>query len=253
MEGKIVTPNGNPPLFVGAKLFRNLDFQFDKSLMKESSIRKIRTDIILREVTGGYALEFIDESGVNVKQSFDWEHSDAKTPQYDNIRHQLSKLGTTPFRAGSIVLMLSGNRFIPSSVLSDWRRTLVNLSLNAHKISYQRDYRRQSNDMNRCDGLLPLHFDYSANVSNAVARDFYYKDCGVRKVDDAFEIHEPPGSVLMTCKYCLRHALGACLKDGTRKLAEPLMLRIANGEKFRLGFDCKNCQMRVYATDGHFQ
>ena len=53
---------------------------------------------------------------------------------------------------------------------------------------------------------------------------------------------------LMTCRFCLRHAWGQCLKerhDGNEKWQEPLYLVLGDGRRFRLGFDCKKCEMTV--------
>ena len=50
----------------------------------------------------------------------------------------------------------------------------------------------------------------------------------------------------MTCRHCLRFALGYCTRDG-RKLPfrEPLSLRLSDGRTFPLRFDCKACEMQV--------
>ena len=49
----------------------------------------------------------------------------ARTPQLENLKNQLSKLGNTPFEAESVEIVLSDNWFIPSSELSDLRRRAV--------------------------------------------------------------------------------------------------------------------------------
>jgi putative protease len=56
----------------------------------------------------------------------------------------------------------------------------------------------------------------------------------------------------MQCRHCLRYALGCCVKHGGRRpeWKEPLSLRLGDGRMFRLEFDCKQCQMNVYAADG---
>ncbi len=58
-------------------------------------------------------------------------------------------------------------------------------------------------------------------------------------------------SPLMRCRYCLRHELGFCVKRGGRKPTwrEPLTLRLADGRRFPLHFDCKNCQMLVLSEE----
>ena len=53
---------------------------------------------------------------------------------------------------------------------------------------------------------------------------------------------------LMTCRYCLRYAMGHCVKRGGKQPAwkEPLFLEAADGRQVRLVFDCAKCQMEVY-------
>ena len=51
---------------------------------------------------------------------------------------------------------------------------------------------------------------------------------------------------LMTCRHCLRHALGYCTREGKRlPYREPLSLRLADGRTFPLRFDCARCEMQV--------
>jgi len=47
----------------------------------------------------------------------------------------------------------------------------------------------------------------------------------------------------------LRYSLGFCVKNGGKKpqWQEPLSLRLSDGRIFRIEFDCKNCQMNIYA------
>ena len=53
----------------------------------------------------------------------------------------------------------------------------------------------------------------------------------------------------MQCRHCLRYALGYCVKHGgcAPQWKEPLFLRLGDGRRFRLEFDCRHCQMNVYA------
>ena len=51
---------------------------------------------------------------------------------------------------------------------------------------------------------------------------------------------------LMTCKYCLLFELGHCRKTNPYpKDKEPRYLRLRNGQKLALRFDCKRCEMLV--------
>ena len=68
---------------------------------------------------------------------------------------------------------------------------------------------------------------------------------------DAFEVRQPAERLIMQCRHCLRFALGRCVKHGGRKpeWKEPLSLRLGDGRQFRLEFDCRHCQMNIYADE----
>lgn len=51
---------------------------------------------------------------------------------------------------------------------------------------------------------------------------------------------------LMTCRYCLLHELGHCRKQNPYPAdKEPRYLRLQNGTKVELHFDCRLCQMTI--------
>jgi putative protease len=51
---------------------------------------------------------------------------------------------------------------------------------------------------------------------------------------------------LMTCRYCLLFELGHCRKTNPYpRDKEPRYLRLRNGKKLLLKFDCKRCEMTV--------
>ena len=110
------------------------------------------------------------------------------------------------------------------------------------------------------DELLPTprsyqRFGYMYNVANKAARDFYEAQ-GLSDVADAFELgvsSNDAGSkrqdslMLMQCRHCIRFSLGYCVRRGGRqpRWHEPLFLRLGDGRRFRLEFDCAECQMKV--------
>ena len=82
---------------------------------------------------------------------------------------------------------------------------------------------------------------------NAQARTFYH-DHGVKTIDDAFELAQPDGSTIMFCRHCIKYALGICARRGIKgnlQVKEPLWLRLSDGRRFELRFDCAKCQMEV--------
>lgn len=84
---------------------------------------------------------------------------------------------------------------------------------------------------------------YKDDVTNSLSRDFYY-DRGAKSVEEAFELTHRKKAELMRTKYCIRYELGLCpIHQGAKNTGELFLLN--NGRRFRLGFDCKACEMTV--------
>lgn len=231
-------------LKIGTVLHRSADFALEKQLTRPSAVRTLSARLTLRETATGYALDMEDESGLSVTETFTAEKETARTPQEEAQRRTLSKLGDTPFQAIQVEIDTAGPRFIPASVLTAWRRAVVEALLRCHRLAYHAD-RPGKRDDRRIAALLPETIDYTGNVANERARRFYLRH-GVKFVEPAFELDPPKGgTVLMTCRHCIRFALGICLKKGGAKVAEPLSLRSRDGRVFPLQFDCRRCEMRV--------
>ena len=64
-----------------------------------------------------------------------------------------------------------------------------------------------------------------------------------------FEKVSADNAVLMFCKHCLRYSMGWCPSwhKVRSPYKEPYYLVSSDNRRFRLEFDCKNCQMKVYA------
>lgn len=244
-DGEDIFPAEMPALKPGTAVFRNYDHEFSKILSRESAVRRIVVAVRLSETPDGYALEMCAENGQRAMLSFDAEKTDARTPQRDNIVRQLSRLGDTIFEAAAVKVDVAGERFIPSSRLSEWRRACAERLAAALLDEYRREVRRPAQPV---PSVLPEQLDYTANVANAVATEVYH-EWGVKKVAPAFEVSPPADAVLMSCRHCLRHAFGVCPARRRASLPwkEPLSLRLPDGREFPLRFDCKLCQMNVHA------
>ena len=93
-------------------------------------------------------------------------------------------------------------------------------------------------------------YPYMYNIANEAARMFYVRQ-GLKTITDAFEISKVSHPMVMQCKHCLRYALGGCVKRGGERLPwkEPWYLSMPNGKKFRLQFQCNECQMNIIADE----
>ena len=222
----------------GLALYRNFDQDFERQLSRPTAERKIPIIMHLSATSNGFCLS---ADGVSV--SLACEHQTAQKPQQDNISRQLSKLGGTIYECSEVVFDDSFNFFVPNSVLSELRRQLVE-ALDHRNSSSDYSCHATNYHENRSHDVIPQYaYPYLYNIANHLSRDFYHADAIT-----AYELKGGNGP-LMQCRHCLRYALGYCVKHGGQRPTwkEPLSLRLADGRTFRLEFDCKHCQMNVYA------
>ena len=245
VENNKLFPQDMPRLKPKTRLYRNFDQEFEKLMQKKSAERKMAVDICLTENNFGFTLSLTDEDDNSVSLTLQRAKEPARTPQTDNLRNQLGKLGNTPFEAKDIKIDLSDNWFIPSSELSELRRNAVEKLLEVRRINYRREVFR----MKETKSKFPVStLTYLGNVMNSYAAEFY-KNHGVLKVMPAFEKEQPKDAVLMFCKHCIRYSMGWCpVHHKVRSpFREPYYLVSSDGRRFRLEFDCKQCQMKVLA------
>ena len=247
VENNKLFPQDMPRLKPKTRLYRNFDQEFEKLMQKKSAERKMAVDICLTENNFGFTLSLTDEDDNSVSLTLQRAKEPARTPQTDNLRNQLGKLGNTPFEAKDIKIDLSDNWFIPSSELSELRRNAVEKLLEVRRINYHREVFR----MKETKSKFPVStLTYLGNVMNSSAAEFY-KNHGVLKVMPAFEKEQPKDAVLMFCKHCIRYSMGWCpVHHKVRSpFREPYYLVSSDGRRFRLEFDCKQCQMKVLADN----
>lgn len=245
VENNKLFPQEMPRIKPKTVLYRNFDQEFDRIMQKKSAERKLTVDVSLAENNFGFTLTICDEDGNSVSMALSKNKELARTPQHDNLINQLGKLGNTPFVPRNIEVDLSENWFIPSSELAELRRATVEKLLALRRINYHRELWR----MPETEHPYPQkELTYLGNVMNKEAAAFYQKH-GVERIAPAFEVEHPEGAALMFCKHCLRYSMGWCPVHHKVKspYREPYYLVSGDGKKFRLQFDCKNCQMKVYS------
>lgn len=249
VEGNKLFPAGNVACIrPRTPLFRNLDQEFERALARKSAERKIGVRLRLEENAFGFSLTAVDEDDNRVTLAFGYAKERARTPQVENLRTQLAKLGGTPYELTEPAdIALTEEWFVPSSVVADWRRQVVERLTAARRINYRRELAvwRPTHH-----AYLATTLTYLGNVMNDEARRFYL-DHGVKVVAPAYEKQPADGAVLMFCRHCLRYSMGWCPvhQKGRSPYREPYYLASSDGRRFRLEFDCKNCQMKVLANE----
>ena len=148
VDGNKLYPAGEVPrIKPRTRLYRNFDQEFERILTRKSSERKIGVCWELADTSFGFSLTAADENDNRVTLSFPYPKEPARTPQADNLRSQLAKLGNTPFEvaghlseeASGIRLNLSENWFLPASVVADWRRQVIDRLIVARRVTYRRE------------------------------------------------------------------------------------------------------------------
>ena len=226
IEGDWIYPNNQYPLpnspegvqlpKVGTTLFRNLDNEFLRSLHAE---RRMPINIRFEAVAEGYRLTIGEKTAVFVA-----DHQPATNPEraLQTITQQLSKLGDTDFVAHDIQVFAYEQPcsdtfpyFIPTSQLNQWRRDLIASNSEA--------------------------FYSAASCSSPCERPVAKRPVGLRP---SYSLSKASSPSLMTCKYCILYELGHCRKINPMA-NEPRYLRLQNGTRLALEFDCRNCEMRI--------
>lgn len=245
VEGNKLYPQEMPRIKPRTVLYRNFDQEFEKILARRSSERKMTVAIRLADTAFGFALTLTDEDDNRVTLSLPRAKEQARTLQEENLKTQLAKLGNTPFEAERVDIDFTENWFLPASVLADFRRQAIEKLIAARRINY----RRELAVLRPTTHAFPqTTLTYLGNVMNARAASFYAGH-GVASIAPAFEQTPVEKAVLMFCKHCLRYSMGWCPVHQRERspYREPYYLVSTDGKRFRLEFDCRNCQMKVSA------
>ncbi|MBR5241061.1 MAG: DUF3656 domain-containing protein, partial [Muribaculaceae bacterium] len=241
VEGNKLFPSSMPNIKRGDVIYRNSDIKFSKLLSSPTAERKIPIATKLAYSNRLLTLQIIDDKGNKVVISENTvEFELAKNNQKSNQETQLSKLGNTPFECTRIDVSETENLFIPSSMLTNMRRSAIEELIKLRIKNHPRP--EKGVDLRPKYHQSELSFD--ANISNTKAAKFY-KEHGVEKFSQAYELTPVDDAHLMTTIHCIRRGFDKCLKtkEGTA-WKEPLFL-VSDKTKLRLHFNCKECKMII--------
>ncbi len=235
VEGNRLIPQVIPEdLKKGTMLFRNHDEAFTKLLQGKTAERKLEMTMSLEVSSLKLSLVMVAAQGKSSINSHtrstdfisETPFEEAAKPQTENIKRNLAKLGNTPFSCHDIEIVWTDGKeyFVPASIITKLRQTAVTEKLE------QMENRHLANAVRR----KPIEVDSEVvqTLMEAVSE---------QSMD---RIKNGP---LMECRHCIRYALGYCPKTTTERpqWQEPLSLKMGDGRRFRLQFDCKKCQMNV--------
>ena len=222
-------------LKIGDKIYKNLDYKYQKYAQNTLVQRKI--PIFVNAFFDNKKITFIAVSDKNKAEiTINNDFEPAKNDQTENIKKQFAKSGDTVFIVENIDIKGIAP-FIPVSKLNELRRELFEKLkeniLNNYKF------------IRRCLKFSPLPFpknienDYRLNITNKNA-SAVYENCGLQEPQKGYEVSAHiKNAVLMRTKNCMKKLAGVCKSD------KKLYLQDSFGNKYPLKFDCKNCVMEI--------
>ncbi|MDD2436562.1 MAG: U32 family peptidase [Massilibacteroides sp.] len=248
VEENRIFPLEMPSLKPKMLLFRNYDHTFEQGMNKPTADRKLKVRILFTENVFGFTLSMTDETGAGATVTEPFQKTLAKKKQDENIRVQLSRLGSTLFEATAIEISLKNDWFVPSSLLAGMRRKVVEKLLINRTIRYEREISWRNRPL-EARPFPERQLTYLGNVLNPKATSFY-RVCGVQTIEPALEAVPRKDVPLMFTKHCLRYSMGWCpvWQKVKSPYKEPYFLRY-KGLRLRLQFDCKACQMLVFVDE----
>ena len=245
VEGNRIFPQTMPPVESGDELYRNYDCDFERQLLRSDVSRRLKIKLSFSENSAGFVLRAVDEAGFETFVEKSFVKDVARSPQRENILSQLKKWGNTPFEVDDVVVELKDEWFVPSSLLSDMRRSLCEKMLHDKQLqTHEEKFIKTGSSVPYISKTL----DYRGNIANGYARKFYLEH-GVKEIAPAYELAPVENATVMFCKHCIKYSMGWCSKNGkTSPYKEPFYIVSGDGRRFRLRFDCKECIMHVVAV-----
>lgn len=242
--GVWVYPNNMPAVSRGTKIFRNSDAEFEKKLKNSATKRRIA----LKLKVYSNKIEALDEDMVSAVVEF---HSSVEAKNRESFRkvfrEQLEKCGNSDYYIEQIYFENDAAfGFLRVSEINALRRELFEKITKLRLKKYEK-LRTARKKKKITPAAFPLkNNDYRLNIHNNSAYEFY-EECGVKPFEYSYETKKVCSAELMRTKHCLRRAFNMCIKNKTKpadKIRE-LFLLDEKGRKFRLEFDCKNCEMII--------
>ena len=241
VEGERVQLNRYDGVAVGVELFRNYNRLFSQAVERSRVKRTISADLLLQFSNEQITLTATDECGISATATIAQASEEArdKIKGEEALRRQLMRSGDTMFEVRDI--KISEVRFAPMSAIGALRREVLEL-LERERLA---QFKKEENLAEKRYAEYPAErLTPQDNVTNRLAREFF-TECGVKEIAEGLDCRATTsGEEVMVSDYCIRREIGECLLERPRLKGDLFLIR--GTKKYRLCFDCKRCQMRVF-------
>ena len=243
VEGDRVQLNRYDGVAVGVELFRNYNRLFSQAVERSRVKRTIEVDLNLQFEQDKITLTATDETGCegSATTPYTFEEVRDRAKGEEALRRQLSRSGDTIFEVRDITIENLG--FAPMSVVGALRREVFEL------LEKERKYRFSIREKERFIEKQYVKYPTTSltpqdNVTNRLAREFY-ADHGVAEIAEGLDCRtSTAGEQVIISDYCIRREIGECLLERPRLKGDLYLVR--GTKKYRLSFDCKKCQMKIF-------
>ena len=277
-SGNTIRCKAIPELFVGARIFRNIDIAFEKEIEKNPCKREITVTVILdcrKAGVIGVSARSEDSREVSFEIESSGQIAENRGRMEGMFASQIEKsAGHYQFHLAEL-LANDELPFMSASALNGIRRAI------AEELDKQACIKKDI--LHRQPGRNPLmhkspdgvsfnpppfnEVTYKQNVANKLSAHIYkeaganiseqtFENSQAHETAKAYELTHCPDAELMRTKYCIRYELGICpihQKSLASSLPKPLrdikastpLFLLNNGQKFALHFDCRNCEMTL--------
>ena len=241
IEGDRVQLNRYDGVAVGVELFRNYNRLFSQAVERSRVKRTISADLLLQFSKENITLTATDESGVSATTTIAQPSEEArdKAKGEEALRRQLMRSGDTIFEVRNVEI--SEVRFAPMSVIGALRREVFEL-LEKKRLA---QHEKSADVAKNRDVKYPsAHLTPQDNVTNRLARQLY-TDCDVEEIAEGLDCRtSTAGEQVVISDYCIRREIGECLLEKPHLRGDLYLVR--GTKKYRLCFDCKACQMKIF-------
>ncbi len=231
-KGVKIFPNKKIKPKLNTKVYRNIDFEFEKTLENSTTTRKLS---VYFEVFDN-KIKVSDDFNNKVELLFDNSKSANNSEKMcENFKKSLSKTSLSPFLVEKVEIKAKNIPFLPISTINELRREILE-KLKEKILQKYKTKKQKPIDIAK----FPLEKgDYRLNVHNKKSQEFY-ELCGCKVTEKSFEsLQNKSKKELMRMRHCLKKATLGCNNN------QELFLVDEKNKKFPLIFDCKNCEMVI--------
>lgn len=241
-NGLTISTRSIPELYIGARLYRNINTAFEKTMDRQNGIREISVNVDLTVLPDCIRATAATEDGRSATIEINANGNSAEQPgrMLDTLRAQLSKRTSHYTFSVNSIDNPEGAQvpFFTVSSINAVRRDLA-ARLDAQPVNMIPMPSGKVNPSVREASSVT----YKSNIANSITRALY-AGRGASSTEDAYEISHRPGAELMRTRYCIRYELGICPVHQRAADSGPLFL-VNNSRRLALEFDCRHCEMVV--------